>query len=364
MRFLIFTKTDWAEPPRLRHQLSRLLADAGHEVIFFELPFYPWQAANRLQSGHPRISLRQYRHLLHHKLRLFPTLQILNARYEIRQIKRSVRDLRVYDNDVVVNFNYDYFFLRDLFPRQRLITLINDDFWSRAIWGFERPLKWALGRTCKSSDMVLAVSPTLVEQLKPYCSPQLFYPWADIPYKPPYIGIERSTLLYWGYIGEKIDFDYVKTLACLAKNLKPAVRLAFVGPVQGNLEKLVDLVRSNDIDYYTELDASELQLHEVFGAIIPYQKNVPSIDVITMPNKALQLLCRGVPLLITGMPNFIRNPAVFRLGLGEEVDSSTIATVRQNFYQLQPEIMAFLRDHSAAQRLHYFLRQIENLCAA
>ena len=33
---VIFTKTLWNEPPRLRHQLSKMLSSYGHTITFFE----------------------------------------------------------------------------------------------------------------------------------------------------------------------------------------------------------------------------------------------------------------------------------------------------------------------------------------
>ena len=34
MKFLVITLTGWEEPPRTRHQVTRALANSGHEVIF------------------------------------------------------------------------------------------------------------------------------------------------------------------------------------------------------------------------------------------------------------------------------------------------------------------------------------------
>ena len=45
--FVLFTNTQWTQAPRLRHQVARLLAHAGHRVTFFERPAHPWQAVDR-----------------------------------------------------------------------------------------------------------------------------------------------------------------------------------------------------------------------------------------------------------------------------------------------------------------------------
>ena len=34
--FVLVTHTRWSEAPRIRHQVARLLVDAGHRVLFLE----------------------------------------------------------------------------------------------------------------------------------------------------------------------------------------------------------------------------------------------------------------------------------------------------------------------------------------
>ncbi|MEO0579910.1 MAG: hypothetical protein AAFZ58_14575, partial [Pseudomonadota bacterium] len=38
MRFIFLTRTNWNEPPRIRHQLAELLVSEGHDVVFFQKP--------------------------------------------------------------------------------------------------------------------------------------------------------------------------------------------------------------------------------------------------------------------------------------------------------------------------------------
>ncbi len=364
MRFIFFTKTDWVESPRLRHQLAHLLANAGHEVVFFEFPVYPWQHFDCSDSGHPRIHLYRYRQFLHHKLRLHPLLHYCNAAFEKSQIARMANDLEVKESDVIVNFNYDYYFLRDLFPNQRLITIINDDFWSTAIAGYEKPLRWALERTCKLSDVVLTVSPILAEQLKAFCKPEIFYPWTEMPYQVPPKMEERSVLLYWGYIGRKIDYEYVLRLSRLLRKHDTSIRIVFVGPIVDANADMLDLVRQHIVEHIPTAKLNELNLDQVFGGLIPYRSGVKTIDVISIPNKAFQLLCHGIPLLITGMPNFLETSVVYRLNQGDDVDYETIKYVRDNFQDIQDGIRELLSVHSADHRLAFFMQQVNSSCAA
>lgn len=358
MRFIFFTKTNWVEPPRLRHQLAHLLADAGHEVIFFEQPTYPFTRSICGDSGHPRICLYRYREGLHHKLRLHPSLHYVNAVFVKAQISRVADNLKLNDRDVIVNFNYEYFFLKELFPKQRLITIINDDFWSTAIAGYEKPLRWALGKTCQVSDVVLTVSPLLKEQLKAYCNAELFYPWADLLYQAPLDVEGRTALLYWGYIGDRIDYEYLAKLSLLIARKRLSIRIIFIGPITKGNQYMHRLIQNHVVEYFPEGKLETINLNQVCGALIPYRSSVKSIDAITIPNKAFQLLSRGLPLLITGMPHFFVSKVVYRLNQGDDADYETIKYVRDNFQAIQDSIREILSVHSADHRLEQFMQKV------
>ena len=72
-----------------------------------------------------------------------------------------------------------------------------------------------------------------------------------------------------------------------------------------------------------------------------------------LPNKALQLLVRGLPLLVRGMPDFIEAPFVLRAEDRDPVE--LVEGLRARFDALQPSIRAFVSDNSAERRLRQFL---------
>ena len=355
MRFIFFTKTDWNEPPRLRHQLARLLTDAGHEVLFFQRPCYPGQEIRKDDSDDAHIQLYHYSQLLHHKLRFHQLLHHLNALFEKSQIRRFIREFRTEHDDIIVNFNYDYFFIRDLFPDNRLITIINDDFWSRAILAYERPLKWALERTVLSSDSVLTVSLPLQNELQKICPVALFYPWADTRYKSPELASTKNTMLFWGYINNKLDFNFVSELASGLIACGSDYNLLFIGPIQCSSDSIRQITRYENVRVLPAADLDDIDLGNVFVGLIPYRSGVKSIDVISFPNKALRILARGLPLAITGMPNFIVEPFVFRLGQGLDSDIASLQSVHHQFSQLQPSIQEFVEANGPEKRLKQFL---------
>jgi hypothetical protein len=352
-RFIFFTKTRWPEPPRIRHQLARLLAGAGHEVLFCEKPGQMWESLPPPGQPEERITLLRHCELMHHKLRLTSTLHELNAAITKRSIRRSLRQWRVSDADVVVNFNYEYFFLREIVPGARLITVINDDFVSRALFGHTRPAQRALERTCRSSDRVLTVSLPLQAQLRRFCDAELFLPWADHAYRRPRPSLARNTLLFWGYINARIDFGLVRALLDGLAAQAPDIELLFVGPVeQSSSGDLAEISSRANVKVLSSRSLDDLPLDRILAGIIPYRSDEPTIEAISLSNKALQILARGIPLLIAGMPNFIAAPFVYRMNAADPL--SAIRALRAEFDPLQPQIETFVSANTPQARLAQF----------
>lgn len=353
-RFIFFTKTYWHEPPRIRHQLAWLLRDAGYDVIFFEKPFPPWQHfINNPTVSCQGIQLCRYNELLHHKLRISRLLYKLNALWVLRSINRFIGSLDITAGDIIVNFNYDYGFLRDVFPHNRIITIINDNFISQAILGWKKPLALSLEKTCSISDHVLAVSNPLLRQLDQFCDPQLFLPWADRAYTPPSFIQKRDTFLFWGFINDRIDYDLILRWAEELELRRPHMRFLFVGPLQIKQNEIKLLEGKQNIGFLPPSDLDDLPLDRIIAGIIPYKSAVPRMDAITLSNKALQILARGLPLIIHGMPDFYEAPFIMRLDGAYCVDIADKAI--DNFYSFQPQIKEFVSEHSATARLKQFL---------
>jgi hypothetical protein len=341
-RFVFLTRTPWDELPRIRHQLARLLAGAGHEVLYFE----PGAAAGEARRAEPGISVLAHRR--RDRLPWLPGFHAFNARTVKRSLAPALERHGVGGGDTVVNFVFDYWFLRQLFPGNRIVTMINDDFVSSARFGWRRPYLWALRRTCELSDRVLTVSVPLQRQLAPFCRPELFLPWADQAYREPAPGAARDTLLFWGYINWKLDWPFVERLA----DSQPSMRLLFVGPVDAEAPEAMRRVRQKrNVEFAAVARLDELPLDRILAGLIPYRPGVPDLDAITLPNKALQLLARGIPLLISGMPDFIRAPFVVRA----DADADGVLYLRENHAALQPAIREFVARNGPAQRLAQLL---------
>ena len=346
-----FTKTNWDEQPRIRHQLALLLRNYDHQIVFFEKPKNLFLNKDNKHTKSDR-NLKFFRttELLHHKLRINFLLRDINARWERSRIAKIINDFSISGDDVVINFNYDYSFLRGLFPNNKIITVINDDFWCRALLGYEKPLRDVLRETCQNSDVVLAVSEPLIKQLARFCDPKLLLPWSDASYSDAKATSKRTSLLFWGYINNRLNYGYLLRLADALHSEHPQFSIDFIGPVDESVDRrFYELIRRPNVTLSDPCDLKNLNFERTLAAFIPYVTQ-SSTDAITLSNKALRLLANGLPLLITGMPNFLKASFVLRAGKTIAEDLELIASLPEIFSRVQPSIRNFVNQNTGQER--------------
>jgi len=351
--FILFTHTKWSEAPRIRHQVANLLLEAGHRVFFFERPSPFWQSpAPAVEQARPGLTLVRTRNLFHHQLRALVPMHWLNAAFVESQIRRRLTVCDACADATIINFAHDYYFLRRLFAKSRIITIIHDDFEAQSRLPFASHIAWSLEHTCRMSSEVFAVSTPLQERLRVWCDPKLLLPWSVVPYRAPVPDMARRKLLvYWGFVDSAIDLNVVCRISDHLHEKRPDWRILLVGPTQGSgRQAVLDGVagRANiEVRGRTELD--ELPLDEIIAALAPYRSS-PACDSVTLANKSMQLFARGLPLLISNMPSYIQQPFIVRLdgtgGVGAAVDA-----VAANFLAWQSQIERFVADNAPATRL-------------
>lgn len=350
----VITNSLWTEPPRLRRQVTDLLVGDGHRVAFFERPAMPWASVKPLERVSESVVVARPKCLIHPQLRVVGPLAELNAMRASSSMRPLIRELGLGPATTVVNFNHDIFFIRRLFPSNRIITIINDDFESQARFPRFGHVTRALRQTCMDSDEVHAVSTSLVERLSAWCQPKLFLPWAVRPYRAPSEDMaRRKTLLFWGSIDMAIDPAVVSRLAEELQRRGPDWRLMFVGPtrVARTRQRLAsELLRHPNVTLHDSTPLDQLPLDDVLAAIIPYGRE-EWVKSVMLANKTLSLLAVGLPFIITGMPNFIRKPFILRLdeclGVREAIDACS-----SGFLGWQQDIQSFLAEHDAQSRLN------------
>jgi hypothetical protein len=341
----------WGETPRLRHELARLLASQGHTVMFFEKPRFPWQSKSPARIAEKGVHLRQGLQILHHRLRITPMLHRLNGAFEKNSIALELKK-HSQTQDVIINFNYDYYFLASLFPKQKILTVFNDHAWHSKFSLFQHGYRWALRQTCKSSEGVLAVSNKILKFIPRRTKKWIFHPWAEKKYKAP-LSSERNVLLFWGFLNARIDIDRVTSLARQLARAGSDYQIWFIGPLEESGKKILQLSRWQNIRVIPKAkQISEKEWKKILCGLIPYQSGIPENDAIELPNKAMKILVRGVPLLISGMPEILVRPFIYRLdSKNPQEDWAVIQKIRMEFPTIQNDIRKFVGQNSKSSRL-------------
>ncbi|PHR69807.1 MAG: hypothetical protein COA66_14095 [Arcobacter sp.] len=351
---VIFTKTNWNESPRIRHQLTRLLSSYGHNVTFFEKSCSTQLKTIKYKKD--KINFIRHFELFHHQLRPFEFLVKLNQFVAKYFIQKNIKNENI---DLVINFNYDYPFLKDLFPDKKVITIINDDFVSQAKFWMTKSIRNQLLDTCKNSDLVLAVSYPLVEQLKEYNqNTHIFLPWAQNEYiEPTIVAIKKDVVLYWGFIDHRIDWDVIEYL------LKKKIKLRFVGSVQTKIFSKIE--KCNEYTTFELIDPSSLEtlnMDDIVCSLLPYDPKRNEMNAVTVNNRVFQLLSYGLPLVYSNLPNLLKSPTtvISKCKTNEEY-FNVIKYFSNNFDLVQSDIKIFLKDHYAQNRYEYFTNKIEEI---
>jgi hypothetical protein len=274
-----------------------------------------------------------------------------------RPLRTAVEQWSPAPNFTVINFTHDGWFLRETFPGHRIVTLIHDDFEAQSRLPFSGHITWALERTCRNSDTVLAVSEPLRERLSAWCWPELFLPWAVVPYRRPVAPVaSRRTLLFWGYVDTGVDLDRVEEVALHLAQRGADWKVLLVGPTQGKGVRapiIHRLSRFPNIEVRDPMPLDALPLEETLAALLPYRRSAIT-DSVTLANKSMQLLARGLPLLISAMPRFLEAPFVIRMD-GPGGVAKAIGTCSERFQALQVPISEYCAANAPESRLRMLL---------
>lgn len=309
--FLLFTKSEWSEPPRLRHQLAQLLIDQGHAVYFFERAkwiFTKSKDSNRLDG----VCLLRSCYLIHHQLRIFPWMAFLNGFYEKRSIKNVIsklkKEISQSENIAVFNFNYDYFFLREIFPSEKVISIINDDFEIQAKFNAGKHVRKVLQETISNSSRVLVVSEYLKKKLSGSGEVDLFFPWA-MPTERDIFGVKARRVLVWGFIDHRLDFELILNLL----ELDVRLQIDFIGPRSSDLGKIFKLLYMHPRVSFIDRSSLDNLTGPYICSLQAYDSKNQFAETVSVTNKTFQLMTLGIPSVVSGMRNFIEEDCIYKV---------------------------------------------------
>ena len=343
-RVIVFSRTPWYEPPRIRHQFTKMLLNIGYQVTYVETLFR--QRKSKKGDANGELKVVSVREVIHHQLQFLSLISILNQFF----IKLQLRFLSIEKNDIslVVNFNYDFHFLTELFPRSKVITLLNDDFVAMAKPWMKSQAMYLLRKTCNNSNLVLSVSYSIHNQALLFSqNARIFLPWSDINYQKPAVNKSRNVILYFGFIS-RLDIDLVNTIC------RRGIRIRFVGPIEGNGSIVKDIAsKLENVEFLGTVNSiDEISIDDICCSMAFYDINDESNLAITASNRMFRLLSYGIPLVYPNMPNLIEAPdTVIRKCKNENEFFSAFDFFSKNFDTVQPEIESFLLKHTYQQRV-------------
>ncbi|QFR48896.1 hypothetical protein FJR48_03830 [Sulfurimonas lithotrophica] len=340
----IFTKTNWSEPPRIRHQVTNMLIKRGYEVYFFQKPTI---RIKNLKERKENLVLLSTFELIHHQLRFISPLIWLNKLLVKWNIKNISKDEP--KPDVIINFNYDYYFLKELYPNVKIVNIINDDFIEMAKPWMKKLAKEQLHKTCLNGDETLTVSYPLEKQLLKFTdNVHLFFPWAGQRYQNHGAEKVKDTVLWWGYIRHNIDWDTIEYL------LKKGVKIRMVGPIMKakNIDQYIEQLQKYDnfeLQASTSLD--KLNFDDICCSLLSYRKDVEIKKGITISNRGFNLLSNGIPLVYVNLPELIEAPVQVITKCDSKEDYlNAVKYFQNNWNEAQPYIKDFLEGHYEEDR--------------
>ena len=349
---IIITRTKWSEPPRLRHQVAKLLARQGYNVTFFEKPnsllhafslYFPLEKSERIKT----LPLTE---VIHHQLCVFPFLTIISNLLVIIQLLLIRLSSRY--SPLIVNFNYDFWFLRFLFGKARIVTILNDDFDLVSRIKLFNHTNFRIRMTCASSDKVLALSPQILKSLPSNPNYSLFTPWSPSLKKvfAPLGPQPRFRLVYWGFINDRLSLDTLTNLLCTF----PSLHVTYIGPVEPSFILQLDrLSEYSNFSLSAPCQLTSIDTRDVLAFFIPYDTTHPISKTLYLPNKFLQLLSLGFPLIVPDLPGLVAHEALLRYNPAcQKSLINIINSLNTDFISdLRPFIYEFLSNHSESSAL-------------
>lgn len=260
---------------------------------------------------------------------------------------------------MIINFNYDYDFLKDLFPNKKVVTIINDDFIAQAKFWMKDSVRMQLKNTCKESDIVFTVSYPLQKLIKELgVNAHIFFPWAEQKYiSPNKINTQRDTVLFWGYIDHRIDWGIVEYL------IEQNVKLRFIGNIESRVQgNILKLKKYKNFEVLSARPIEKVLFDDICCSILPYDLNVSGVKAISISNRAFQLLSYGIPLIYSELPYLIdvSERVIKKCEMNEDY-LEAIEFFILNFELSQIDIKNFLKDNYSHNRYEYLFQKIGSL---
>jgi len=320
---VIVARTNWNEPPRMRHHIAYQLM-RKFNVLFVE--FYPNSARNEDQftliNNRLGVLNTAVKFNIHDTIYVNcpPVHAIINYFYakHLSKLIKSSNANEVY----LFNFAWNFFSIFKLSIFRLKIYVCIDEFplmLSKGKWNIKRFYQRNLfqkyeNSVARQANFCYTPHVALKEKLSKVNSDvrMLFHAFNDFEQTPnPNLEFQnfekpdqKVKLGFAGYIHYRLDKNVIKELLENENNL-----VYLIGPLDPSFDieyisKYPNLTLTGALSERDMLD----KLGEMDVLIIPYITELPEVKVLTTVSKLFQYISTLKPIVISDMPNFIKFP--------------------------------------------------------
>jgi len=319
---VVVTKTNWNEPPRMRHQVTRQL------LRFFNV-LYVQKNHNNKSDTLKKISNRQVIFIpafegtfLPRAYAWLPVYQnAVNNRY-VSKIDKLVRSFGAKTN-ILINFEFDFFQVMNLETFDLKFYICVDEFpkmqGSKAKKSIlkriiqENLLQLYENKVASLSDICLTCHYPLQRKLKRVNrNVEMFFHANDLKIK--YGKISEKKLIrnrpinvgFMGYIDRRLDIAILNEILC-----QQDMKLFLIGQFHNiNRNVFESDLSSQRLTITGNLYGDELYdyMSHLDVLIMPYIPTIPDVQVLTTSSKLFQYIATGKPIVISDLPNYIKMP--------------------------------------------------------
>jgi len=352
----------FVEPERW---LSRLARHPMRELASREARAAWWRA---LGGRFGRVGETLYVHTPVHRVPFAgrsETLTALDRRFLLADLRRLLRRLEIREPILWVNRPVPDWFLEGVGERRALVFNWTDDWAAFASERDREEVERRTGALLRAADLVVAVSPGLVERaralnprvaLVPNATDVEHFAKALDPRTPTadeLSGLPRPVIGFIGFVTPRLDFPVLETLA----RARPEWSFVFVGPVRGTggeERRLFSFpnVRSLGPRPHGDLPA---YLKGIDVGLVPYRRN--ALSNVADAIKLYDYLAAGLPIVATPTAGAERFPDLVRIAeSAEEFEEGIRSALAAN----GPEAIERRRD---AVRPHSWDARVEEVAA-
>ncbi|MGL4191297.1 MAG: hypothetical protein ACRCRU_01765 [Vibrio sp.] len=312
---VVVTVTNWDEPPRIRHEVSKQLS-REFNVLYFQL-FQTSKVKRRVEKINDSLIVDKVGFGFRGIGRLFKYFNVLHKIYRKSiaiLIANKLKKIPTSSSLILVNFQYDFPEIMEMNCFEKAFYFCNDDFINQDLncTGNETRKKERLQlEVIQRSDAVITVSYPLKYNIdKHHSNVSVILSGhsfdLDLSRRIEHAKQDKIHVCYMGFLNNGISIDWLNSILS-----NENMFLTIIGPIEIP-EVGEDFYKYKNFKHIKFLTGNELQLelmkHDVM--LMPYSSPIENA-VTTVPAKLFQYLAVGKPIVSSSLENLIELPDGF-----------------------------------------------------